>query len=234
MAVAVRSTSNGPTGSGTNSTFTAPSGIQDGDILLAVFRTGSTAAPAVTPPAGFTQLTGFPVSVSDASPFVSELHAYWKLASGESGDYTFSHSAAFRGGMLYCISGAASSPFSPNPSVNSGTGTSSTALGVTTTVDNSLVVFALQQWDAGALSPPGGNTPTFTERYDIGNVVYLADGVLATAGATGNKTISNANLSSNVQWNAALIALKPPAGGSGSLFRSAVFVSRIVYAGGPS
>ena len=45
MAIAAGSTSNTPTnGTRTNSTITAPSGITNGDLLVAVFHLGRSAA----------------------------------------------------------------------------------------------------------------------------------------------------------------------------------------------
>jgi hypothetical protein len=84
-------------------------------------------------------------------------------------------------------------PFTPAPTQNVGTNSSTyTFLGVTTTVDSTLVMLFGSDWNdtANNLTPPTGTTPTFTEQVDIAGE-YLATGVLSPAGATGNKTMTN-------------------------------------------
>ncbi|MGH8562709.1 MAG: hypothetical protein ACREXW_00960 [Gammaproteobacteria bacterium] len=213
MAAAVRATTSIALGNRTNTVFTAPAGLANNDILLAIMTCGDggdQTVPAVTPPTGFTQLTGFPIAISEADPYAVGLRAFWKLAASESGNYTFTHGAADSEGVMYAISGADATPINPNPSTNTGLGASSVALGLTTPVNGSLVVLATHVWNAaGPTSPPTGTTPTFTERYDpgAGGILYVADGVLATAGATGDKTLTSANGPSH-KWGATLICIE--------------------------
>lgn len=203
----------------TNSTITAPSPISDNDVLVAILCVGAASSPAVTPPAGWTEITptGWPMTFSKADPWEVKVHLYWHLASSESGNYTFSHSAANTEAIMYAVSGAnTTTPFSPNPTGATGTGLTSTATGLTTPNNNSLVIFCAADWDgygAGGTSPPSGTTPTFTEDYDGTNVgvFYAASGVLATAGATGNESISNSNIAGN-PWSAGLISVQTGAG----------------------
>jgi hypothetical protein len=71
-----------------------------------------------------------------------------------------------------------------------------------------MVVYAACCWDDfGAQTPPTGTTPTFTERYNpaSGTALYVADGPLSPAGATGNKTI--AGVASN-GWGASLVFIQ--------------------------
>ena len=86
MAVAVRAITSLALGNRTNSTLTAPSGLANNDILLAILAAGDgndQTAPTVTAPTGFVELTGFPAAVSQADPYAIALHVYWKLAASE-------------------------------------------------------------------------------------------------------------------------------------------------------
>jgi hypothetical protein len=216
MAAAYRSHTTLALASRTNSTLTAPAGLANNDILLCFLAAGDSndqTAPTVTPPTGFAELTGFPATISQADPFAIALHVYWKLAASESGNYTFTHGAASSEGVLYAISGADATPINPAATVvnSSPLGATNTATGLTTPNDGALVVFADMVWDSmgSSATAPSGTTPTFTERYDpgTGGVLYCADGVLATAGATGNKAVTSGN-GSNSKWVATLVCIE--------------------------
>jgi hypothetical protein len=75
------------------------------------------------------------------------------------------------------------------------------------------VCFVTHNWQTynGTSSPPAGATPTFTEQWDPASdthLMYAATGVLATAGATGDKTQSNRN-GAGEPWTAWLVAVGP-------------------------
>lgn len=201
MAVALASSSSLAYGNRTNTTLPAPSGITDGDVLLAVMFAASDPGVTVTPPAGWTVLTGFPLVYHRGQPgYTYRLYAFVKVASGESGNYTFTHTTADSEGWLGRYTGASTSaPINPAPAVDTDTGDvgtngpedSGTDLNpgsITTEVDGSMVVFIGSTWDAADFTPPTGTTPTFTERLD-GTALFVADGVMATAGNTGNKVV---------------------------------------------
>ena len=230
MAVAVRSTSGVAYGSRTNTAITAPAGIVNGDILLLFVAVAGASPPTPTFPAGFATVAG-PIA-STSGGFTVNFYCLWKRASGESGSYTVTHSSASSLAQLYCISGAKSSGSPINASSsNSGTGVTSTGTGITTTVNDCLVVFAEHDWGdtSNNLSPPSGTTPTFTERVDAA-LRYYAEGVLATAGATGNKSITNNNTTDPLfpnPWAVYLVAVEP-AGSSHSLTATGITVSPVV------
>lgn len=216
MTVAYRSSSTITTyGSRTNTTLTAPAGIQNGDILVIWFILGGSGTPTATPPANFNVATGYPHNVTLAG-FTVSCYIWWKLASGESGNYVVTHAANYSQGWIGAYSGAdGSTPLAPAPTYASGSGATSTATGLTTTRDGSAVIFAAHDWGdtSNDLNVPTGTTPTFAERTTGAIAIsYIADGVLSTAGATGNKAITNNN-GGAYPWQAALIALQPPAGG---------------------
>lgn len=193
--------------------------ITNGDLLLLLFLGGaSTEAPDPTAPTGFTICPGaWPADVSDAGSFNIEYRAYYKIASNESGDYTVTHTTASSQGAILRFSGAAqTNPINPTPTINSNVDTDdqdSIALGLTTTVDGSMIVWNGFDWGDVAADrvAPTGTTPTFTERLDV-VLMYVATGVLATAGATGNKSM--ANNSTTGPWVASLIAIEPGATGT--------------------
>lgn len=89
----------GVMGSGTAITATTPSGIQDGDALLAWVTARST----VTPPAGWSLVTSVPVT---ASSITQTLHLYRKdtVTSGNASTaYTFNQTSSLTYGICYQV-----------------------------------------------------------------------------------------------------------------------------------
>lgn len=215
MAAAYRSHSATTYATRTNTTITAPAGIQDGDVLLLAFLVGGGSPPTPTLPSGFTLLSGYPSTVTDAG-FSVTLRVAYKVASSESGDYTVSHSSAPSQGLMIAVSGASGTV---QGTVATGIGQTSTATGLTTGADDSFVAFLAHNWELyGAASPPTGSTPTFTERLDSSSsLMYYADGVLATAAATGNKSHTNLNIYTSEPWQAALVEVRAAAGAGPTL-----------------
>lgn len=219
-AAAHRSDSATTYASRTNTTLTAPAGIQDGDVLVIVFCIGANpSAPTPTPPAGFSAPTGtWPITITDLSGFNVKTFVWYKVASGESGNYTVTHTSAASQGYIGAYNGGTSAQ--PAATTNTGTTATSTALSITPSANGSVVIFAAHDWGdtTNALSPPTGSTPTFSERLDPGTVsgiLYVADGVLATAGATGNKShTNNTAVGGGHGWAASLIVVEASGGGS--------------------
>ena len=219
-----RSISSLSLGTRTNSTVTAPSGITNGDILFFFLHTGSSSGFSATAPGGFAAVPGtWPMEMTEpADPWTSRLFVWYKVASGESGNYTATHGSGSTEGVMVCCSTAGTppaSPLTPDPSQTTGTtsGGTETVTGVTTSEDNSLLVFLCDLWDqAGPASAPTGTTPTYTERYDPGatGVLYVATGVLTPAGATGNETMNSAN-GNGKQFLGSLISVAGPAAAGG-------------------
>jgi hypothetical protein len=216
--VAYRSSTITTWASRTNTVATAPAGIVNGDALFLFVIVGATSPPTLTPPTGFSLLTGFPASTHDGAPFTVAASAFVKIASSESGSYTITHTVASSQAYMAAYSAPnTSTPFSPNPTVNgvinsTGNGTTTTMLSLTTATNNSVVMTISQDWGdtANNLTPPSGTTPTFTERADT-PLLEVADGTLATAGATGNKTMTN-NSSLNNPWQGFMFAMPPASG----------------------
>ena len=149
--------------------------------------------------------------------FAGILRGWWKRAASEAGDYTFTHSAArATHGYMACYSGAnTTTAIDPAATALSGKGGDAinTATGLTTTADNTMLVFAGSDWGdtANDLTPPTG----FDERLDVAPLVYLADDIQAAIGASGNKTMTCNSVSGNPRfaWLVPLVpAPEPPSG----------------------
>ena len=226
MAVAFRSASGIVFTTQTNTTLTAPAGIQNGDILVISFiiynPSGTPATP--TPPAGFSVLPGptYPIDIVSGGSHI-HVRQWYKVASSESGNYTITHTNAGVEGWIGAYSGAdTTTPFSPNATSATGTGTTSTATGLTTPRNSSAVLYMCADWQSGGsnLAAPTGTTPTFTKRFGMtGNNpsnIFIADGILATAGATGNKSNGNNN-NAGEGWSAVLACIQAIGSGSQTL-----------------
>lgn len=215
--VLVASSSSTTYASRTNTTVTAPTGIANDDILLAAIFTGRTDSNGglltPTPPSGFTLIDSTAVSDLSGDKFNGGFFLYWKRAASESGSYTFTHAAASTQAVIQRITGclASGSPVDVYSKASAGaTGTNpTTATSITTTAANDLLVWLSHDWEGkGTLSPPTG----FTERFD--SLIYAADVMQATAGASGSKTQTNGNGTSN-PWAVFLIGLKAAVSGAG-------------------
>lgn len=191
---------------------TKPIGTASGDTLILVFVDGRNPAPTatITAPAGFSPLPGFPSSVI-VDGFQVDLRAYYKTAgSSEPTSYAVSHSgtALSTQALLIAATGGAGVP---TVTLRKGTGLTSTATGITTPVANTLAIFVDQNWELyGTSTPPAGTTPTWTERSDLSSsLLYLATGVLPTAGPTGNPTHGNQNITAAEAWQTLLLTVTP-------------------------
>lgn len=209
--VAYRSSSGNSYASRANTTLTPPAGIVDGDLLLLYVITGAGGADvAITPPPGFAALTSFgaPYLVTKAG-FNVRHYVYWKIASGESGNYALTHTTISFQAWIGCYSGV--DPTNPVGTLtqNNGTGTITVANGLTATRAGDLILFVSQDWgDFGLnLTAPSG----FTERFDT-PILYFADQALSLAGAVDNRSITNNSAGANA-WAGILLALQPPAAG---------------------
>lgn len=190
MALSVATSSSTTYASRTNTTITAPTGIANDDILFAgLFVGAATSAPAVTPPTGFAELTNSPSSVTDGTSFNGKFHLYWKRAASESGNYTFSHSAASSQGYMARVSGAITSgspiDVASTPTTNSGTGSVNLSA-VTLANANELVFVIGHNWNgAGTYSGPSGFTT------DLNSLVTDSYKIFTSSGSTGTITITN-------------------------------------------
>ncbi len=198
----------------TNTTVTAPTGIANNDILVALV-VSVTSSITVTPPAGFTAFTGFPEDYGLGD--ILRANAWWKRASGESGDYTFTHLSASTQAWIGVVRGASTSTVedaTPTKNEETSGDTTYTATTITTTVNGSFIVFAVYPEELqSAKTPPNAAPPTFTERLDGDgsgdDVLYVATGIMTTAGATGNESVTGVS----ARYVAPMFAIRASAGG---------------------
>lgn len=222
MAVAHGSSTSLAEATSVNSVYTAPAGIADNDLLIIwhyEFILSASPPPTPTPPAGFAAIPGptFPIAQTNVGGASSASWGWYKIASGESGNYTVTHASCVNRGIMERVTGAhQTTPFSPNATGNTGlaagAGGPATWTGLTTTVDGCLVLaFGSDNNDTtNNLVAPSGGSPVLTERVDIAGE-YLATGSQATAGATGNYTQTD-NSASGQPWFTLLASVQPGAG----------------------
>lgn len=190
MSVGIRNVTTTAFANRENTDITKPTGTASGDVLVALFFNGNTGtAQAISAPDGsWTEATS-PGSYTDGANWQGVWHIFWKVAGGSEPDtYTFWHYYTNTEVILYALTGAnTTTPIAPTATFYQGTGTTATSPSITTTVDNSLIIdWTMAWWDGSSPTAPTGTTPTFTPRFT--GTAYVADGVLATHGATGDKS----------------------------------------------
>lgn len=178
----------------TSRAVAVPSGTANGDMmLLAISHAG---AVIVTAPAGWTIVHELGSNTQDG------LQVYSRVASSEPADYTVTYSnpgncvesiIAYRspGGAALVVDVAAETD-STTP------GTSHLAPSVTTTRANAQLI-CFTSWSG--IEPSGGLTAdgSMTERYESSSgavIQHCMDKLIAAAGATGTKSVSNAGVNS--------------------------------------
>jgi len=197
--------------SGTAS-FPVPAGVTAGDIIVIPFYVDNGGSISVLA-TGFVHAEGSPLSITSGFG-LHNLNIVWKRATAaDAGTYDFTLSInTYRAGAaaryIDCIS--TGTPFdTPTGHAVDGSVSSTVtpAVSVTTSVDNTLLVFAGSNWSGGAWTPPAG----FTERMDAGDRVHtLDDALMATAGTTGSVTATCAGSSGRTAWLGALLPEPPP------------------------
>lgn len=209
-------------GSRTNSTVSKPASTASGDRLTLIFVVDGVSP---TPPAGFSGGLVVDIDPADGAAHTEQIYVWHKTAGGSEGaSYQVTHASAFT--ELVCIrcTGRGDSASDQASTANIGFDNATvTATGATVSANDTDVIFAAASWDDfPAASPPAGTTPTFTEIYDAGagsNLLYVAIGNLATAQATGNKTVTGPSTNG---WGAALVFLGP-SGGAATIYNRRIF-----------
>jgi hypothetical protein len=185
--MAFRSGSSLAYGNRTTSTFTAPAGIVDNDVLICSLNYAGFSIPAApTAPSGWA-LFDAANEVTTASTWILREYFYWKRAASESGNYSWTHSAADTYGYMGCYSGrkTTGTPLSATAANSATSGTAGVGTGITTTGSNSDLIFTSTDPTGSARTAPTG----MSERYDADG--YWSDEVIAGAGATGDRTQTN-------------------------------------------
>lgn len=164
--------------SSAGATFTVPAGVAIGDIILAHVYMESSAV--VTPPAGFAEFAGSPVTTAS-----TWTHVYWKrAAAADTGTYAFTFTATFREGACGRYSGVigAGTPIEGGIVGAIGNGFATPAVSFTTGGTDRLIVWSGSNFVGGAWTPPSG----FIERSDNAAAFSTATLALPAAGSTGS------------------------------------------------
>lgn len=214
MAIAVRAVGTVASGTGAISPG-LPAGTVYADLLVMFLETANGAAISA---AGWTQAPGSP---QDEATDLTRLTVLWRWAEGTSPATTTSDSGNHQIGRIIGFSGCAPwdnvSPFSATAgSTSSTSSTSATVPGVTTSVANQLLIYAIgitrdisstaefSGWTNAALT-------SVTEQIDnattsgTGGGIGVATGFLASPGAAGNMTATLALAGRKNYWCGALV-----------------------------
>lgn len=157
MAIVVESYQTTAMGGGT--VITKPVGLVEGDLLLAIVADDQYDYDALAAPAGWTTL--FRNNLETDSDY-GEVMVCYKVATATevaASNFTFTNS---EGGILYRISGAA--PLSMSSGTGSVTGAQNLLILIGASADNDSDAAYF-----GGYSVTGGESPSFTERFDSYN-----------------------------------------------------------------
>jgi hypothetical protein len=166
-------------------TCTAPTGILDGDKIYAFVHTASV---TVTPPAGFSAISGALVT-----PTSSRFEAFVKTASSESGDYAFTWTDS-RATIIMCVLRNAGAVEVVQVTADNTSDTTASTTGLTTLTNDAMLLVAWGGQLTGQVSAIPG-TMTAWDDYsgtEAGGAsgdrpISVAYELRPTAGATGTR-----------------------------------------------
>lgn len=210
-------------GTGANATGVAtqtyPAGYAAGMVALLFVEHRETDSPSA--PTGYTALSVSPVVSTD-----TQLAAYYRvLDGGESSTFTVPDAGDHNATTLHLFDGCdTSTPIHAESSTVGSNTTSVSADGVTTSVNDCAIVVAVGTSRDSAITNAtfsawtNANLTTIDEIADrtmsgnAGGGYGVAWGILATAGASGSTTATQAT---GDYWTAITVALKPASAGGG-------------------
>lgn len=206
MAIAFRTVGTKDQAAGaTTCVIPAPASIANNDLLFTCLL--SDAGSVITTLSGWTLVKSTNVGGSN-----NKLDTYRKVASGESGNYTWTATTGliYEGACLRYDGEDTTTPEDVAASTNSATtGTSATANTVTTVTNGAMNLATYATWSAGTLTPPSGGSPAWSTDVNFGSggdLMAVAHRTFATAGATGNAA---ATLNISGAWAAQQWAIRP-------------------------
>ncbi len=185
---------------GNDSTFTVssvsatlPTGTVIGDLMLIWVSVGAispTAAPTISTPAGWIAPPGGSGTASIVSGAVNiRIHLFYKEATASEGSATLSAgvNSAFGWGRLSYQNPDRVTPYGQVTFGSGAASTSAVLTGITTGAANAMINTFLTQGVAQLSAPPA----SMTERIDNATAGFeVADEIIPTAGATGNRTFT--------------------------------------------
>lgn len=162
-----------------NTTLTKPAGTAAGQIMLIGLDLESGITPL--PPPGWWLLDYTEHLTANFGRYI-----FWRRAlATEPATYTVTHASTWAEGYIVTIQNVSASAIPVCGSVNQNTTNTASSPQVTSRGANAYIGFLCVTFSTpGALTPPTGSTPTFTEENDPNGNVYYADGTLAAQGST--------------------------------------------------
>lgn len=187
--------------SGTTVVVTKPSGLADGDVMIAHIAANTTGNGTYSAPAGWTLIDSrAQTSMTDA--------VYFKVvtnAAGEPANYTFTTATASKTGIIVAYRGVDTDyPINNFATDGQGSGGTLTAPSITTTRNACMIVATFCNFLGQALSDPAGTSLRAADENGVAPSAQVVDIEKATAGATST-IVSTAGTSS--VWVARQIAL---------------------------
>jgi cellulose synthase/poly-beta-1,6-N-acetylglucosamine synthase-like glycosyltransferase len=194
-------------GNATSFTIFLPTGLQQGDLMLAAISTRGGSAVTISTDAGWTLIR----RVDNGATL--SLAIYWKVAGANEGDFHFTLGSQQKA-IVDIIAYAGVDPTSPVDVENgqlTAAGTSHSTPSITTTGANEMVVAHFGNAATSTWTPPTGMTEEDDMATNLGgtttNASIETDDVLqASAGATGVKTATSAVSAAGATH---ILALKP-------------------------
>jgi hypothetical protein len=180
-----------------------PSGTAANEVVLVFIDNTTTIPTTITPPAGFTIV---PNVVSQSSAQSTQFRVYWKRCTGtDVGTYDFVFGGAnFCKAVAVRYSGVVTSgsPIDTDTQAGGNSGTLG-GLSLTTTADNTLLVWAAETWSTTTLTPPSGFATDAT--YNSSGGLAVGSVTQAAAGASGTKTGTVSGATGWGEWMGALL-----------------------------
>lgn len=191
-------------------TINKPSGVADGDLMLAMITWASATVTVSAAPAGWTHIR---TTTGGGANNVS-LATYWKIASGEGASYQWTISGAVQNsGAIWRITGAHGSAPADANTGNSAQGQPIIGSAATTAYNDELVclVVGLTSDEFGISFPTPSGYTAHNLIVNAGAACFFAcEKIQAGAGTTGAPTINvSAALSTN-WWAAQIVTFRPP------------------------
>lgn len=181
----------------------APSNATGDKIYVAIFIGQTAAAPAITPPAGFTLVPEFN-QFDDGGGFFADLRVYEKPATGsEPSTYQFDHASANTEGWIWAVKGPC---FLYQTTKSKGNGTSNISVGFYSRSPNNLMMMVSNNWGGGDQPAVSGMT-----RVGNGTLVDIFDASIAADDTEVKaKTWANGN-SGGSPWSTISLTWSPTA-----------------------
>lgn len=207
------------TSNATSTTIGAPSGIQDGDVLVLILCTDGDQSAPITWPSGFT-----PIHEQNLGNAIF-VGAAFKIASGESGNYDVSWPDNEQAILfIYRITGAVSGDEIQDPDESNDSGTTANPATITpvasTDTDDSLVIVVAGMDDDDITIDGGGDADYVVvdvDKSNTGNGTCSCGVQRRDVATSAVPPTCDLTLTSNEQWIVFWFAVRSIAPGGGGL-----------------